>query len=146
MKYQYIQRYTVDVAVGKKKITTMRIDEDSLKKAHDLGLNVTKVCENALKEMISRIEGPKAPKEAEDCPEKPKRQALVGLPGFEPGSRAPEAQSLDQTSRQPLRQTQVEKPFFLISVERTKVPFERLQKRRGQIWRSQLSASLHIVV
>ena len=26
----------------------------------------------------------------------------VGLPGFEPGSRAPEAQSLDQASRQPL--------------------------------------------
>jgi hypothetical protein len=26
---------------------------------------------------------------------------LVGLPGFEPGSIAPEATSLDQTSRQP---------------------------------------------
>ena len=26
---------------------------------------------------------------------------MVGLPGFEPGSRAPEAQSLDQASRQP---------------------------------------------
>jgi hypothetical protein len=26
----------------------------------------------------------------------------VGLPGFEPGSRTPEAQSLDQASRQPL--------------------------------------------
>ena len=28
-------------------------------------------------------------------------QDVVGLPGFEPGSRAPEAHSLDQTSRQP---------------------------------------------
>jgi len=27
---------------------------------------------------------------------------VVGLPGFEPGSRTPEAHSLDQTSRQPL--------------------------------------------
>lgn len=27
---------------------------------------------------------------------------MVGLPGFEPGSIAPEATSLDQTSRQPL--------------------------------------------
>ena len=26
----------------------------------------------------------------------------MGLPGFEPGSKAPEASSLDQTSRQPL--------------------------------------------
>jgi|GEM_PF-6864318 len=30
------------------------------------------------------------------------KTAEVGLPGFEPGSRAPEAQSLDQASRQPL--------------------------------------------
>jgi hypothetical protein len=29
---------------------------------------------------------------------------VVGLPGFEPGSIAPEATSLDQTSRQPLLQ------------------------------------------
>ena len=29
------------------------------------------------------------------------RARVVGLPGFEPGSRAPEAHSLDQTSRQP---------------------------------------------
>jgi hypothetical protein len=31
-------------------------------------------------------------------PQKPRR---MGLPGFEPGSRTPEAHSLDQTSRQP---------------------------------------------
>ena len=29
-------------------------------------------------------------------------KTVVGLPGFEPGSRTPEAHSLDQTSRQPL--------------------------------------------
>ena len=29
------------------------------------------------------------------------KRILVGLPGFEPGSIAPEATSLDQTSRQP---------------------------------------------
>ena len=29
-------------------------------------------------------------------------EKIVGLPGFEPGSRAPEAHSLDQASRQPL--------------------------------------------
>jgi hypothetical protein len=47
----------------------MRIDEDLLQKAHDLGLNVTKVCENALKEIIARIERPISPKELEDFPE-----------------------------------------------------------------------------
>jgi hypothetical protein len=46
----------------------MRIDEDLLQKAHDLGLNVTKVCENALKEMIARIERPISPEKLEDCP------------------------------------------------------------------------------
>jgi hypothetical protein len=55
--------------LGKKKITTMRIDEDLIKKAHDLGLNVTKICENALKVMIARIERPISPKELEDRPE-----------------------------------------------------------------------------
>ena len=45
--------------MGKKKITTMRIDADLLKKAHELGLNVTKVCENALKEAIERMERPR---------------------------------------------------------------------------------------
>ena len=47
----------------------MRIDEELLQKAHGLGLNVTKVCENALKEMIARIERPISPKELEDYPE-----------------------------------------------------------------------------
>ena len=38
----------------------MRLDEDLTKKAHDLGLNVSKVCENALKNAIERLEGGKA--------------------------------------------------------------------------------------
>ena len=46
--------------MGKKKITSMRIDEDLLQKAHELGLNVSKVCENALKEAIERLSSPKS--------------------------------------------------------------------------------------
>jgi len=42
--------------VGQKKITTMRIDEELIKKAHDLGLNVSKISENAIKEAIERME------------------------------------------------------------------------------------------
>ena len=45
--------------VGKRKITTMRLDEDLTKKAHDLGLNVSKICENALKNAIECLEGDK---------------------------------------------------------------------------------------
>jgi post-segregation antitoxin (ccd killing protein) len=39
-----------------KKITTMRIDAELIKKAHDLGLNVSKISENALKEAIEKME------------------------------------------------------------------------------------------
>jgi post-segregation antitoxin (ccd killing protein) len=42
--------------LGKKKMTTMRIDEELIKKAHDLGLNVSKISENAIKEAIERME------------------------------------------------------------------------------------------
>jgi post-segregation antitoxin (ccd killing protein) len=42
--------------LGYKKITTIRIDEDLLKKAHNLGLNVSKISENAIKEAIERME------------------------------------------------------------------------------------------
>jgi post-segregation antitoxin (ccd killing protein) len=42
--------------LGNKKITTIRIDDELLKKAHDLGLNVSKISENAIKEAIERME------------------------------------------------------------------------------------------
>jgi post-segregation antitoxin (ccd killing protein) len=42
--------------LGKKKITTMRIDEELINKAHDLGLNVSKISENAIREAIERME------------------------------------------------------------------------------------------
>jgi len=42
--------------LGKKKITTMRIDAELIKKAHDLGLNVSKISENAIKVAIERME------------------------------------------------------------------------------------------
>ena len=54
--------------MGKRKMTTIRIDEDLLRKAHDLGLNVSKISENALKEMIRRLEGSDNPEKPRDCP------------------------------------------------------------------------------
>jgi hypothetical protein len=41
--------------MGKKKLTTMRLDENLVKDAHELGWNVTKVCENALKSAIEHL-------------------------------------------------------------------------------------------
>jgi post-segregation antitoxin (ccd killing protein) len=43
--------------VGKLKITAIRIDEDDLAKAKNLGINVSQVCRNAVKEAIRRMEG-----------------------------------------------------------------------------------------
>ena len=42
--------------MGKKARTTLTIDADVLKKAHELGLNVSQFCENALKHGINALE------------------------------------------------------------------------------------------
>jgi hypothetical protein len=52
-----------------KKNVTIRIDENLVQKAKEVGLNISKVSENALEETIRRIERPISPKELEDCPE-----------------------------------------------------------------------------
>ena len=51
-----------------KKNVMIRIDANLVHKAKDYGLNISKVSENALNEMIARIERPISPKELEDCP------------------------------------------------------------------------------
>jgi post-segregation antitoxin (ccd killing protein) len=40
----------------RRKMTTIRIKPELIRKAHDMGLNVSKVSENALKEAIRRLE------------------------------------------------------------------------------------------
>jgi post-segregation antitoxin (ccd killing protein) len=44
--------------MGKVKLT-LTVDADVVKKARDLGLNLSKVCENALNDYIKRLEAPK---------------------------------------------------------------------------------------
>lgn len=43
--------------MAKTKLISMRIDENLHKKAKNLGLNITKVCENALRDAVARLEG-----------------------------------------------------------------------------------------
>jgi len=45
-----------------KKNVMIRIDAEIVKKAKDLGLNISKISENALKEYIKRLEGSNHPK------------------------------------------------------------------------------------
>ena len=66
--------------MGKKVVTSIRIDEEVLKEAKEIGLNISKICENALKEAIRRLKG-----------EKPSKNSFLGFiskvapgVGFEP--------------------------------------------------------------
>jgi hypothetical protein len=52
-----------------KKNVMIRIDANLVQKAKELGLNISKISENALNDMIARIERPVSPKNREDCPE-----------------------------------------------------------------------------
>ena len=53
-----IQIFRNVTILGKKIVTSIRIDEEVFRKAKDLGLSVSKVAENALKEAIRRLESP----------------------------------------------------------------------------------------
>jgi len=43
--------------MAKTKITSIRVDEKVFRDAKELGLNISKVAENALKDAISRLKG-----------------------------------------------------------------------------------------
>jgi post-segregation antitoxin (ccd killing protein) len=43
--------------MGKAVVTSIRVDEDVLREAKALGLNVSKVAENALREAVRRLKG-----------------------------------------------------------------------------------------
>lgn len=43
--------------MGKAIVTSIRIDEEVFREAKELGLNVSKITENALKEAIRRLKG-----------------------------------------------------------------------------------------
>jgi len=45
-----------------KKMTTIRIDPEILRKAHELGINISKACENSLRILIQAIENAQSPK------------------------------------------------------------------------------------
>jgi post-segregation antitoxin (ccd killing protein) len=54
--FNYIYNTILVNELGKKKTTTMRIDEELIKKAHAIGLNVSKISENAIREAIEKME------------------------------------------------------------------------------------------
>ncbi len=84
--------------MGKVKLT-LSIEEEVVEKAKDMGLNLSKVCENALIDIIKRIERPLSQNSGVNYPKTgQKGNVLVLRPGFEPGSRAREARMLGRTT------------------------------------------------
>ena len=86
-----------------RKLISIRIDPKIFQKARELSLNISKTCENSLKQEIQRLANANSETNCiSTCDSTSPQPRLVGPPGFEPGSRAPEAQSLDHASRRPL--------------------------------------------
>jgi len=74
-----------------KKRVSINLPPELVKEARELGLNISKIAENALREYIRRL---KASNKQTDCNRGVKgggNPLMVLRPGFEPGSRAREA-------------------------------------------------------
>ena len=70
--------------MGKKKTICLYVDEDVVQEAKELGLNLSKTFENALKDMIARIKGTAH----SDCPKNAKKAGLGGIEPPTPGLKA----------------------------------------------------------
>jgi post-segregation antitoxin (ccd killing protein) len=66
-----------------KKNVMIRIDDELIRKAKEYGLNISKISQNALKDMIDRIERPIQQNNSKKCPESSKNDLVRGV-GFEP--------------------------------------------------------------
>ena len=66
--------------MGKVKLT-LTVDEDVIEKARRLGLNISKVCENALIDMIGRIESPNRPERSGSSFNASSQEGLNGASG-----------------------------------------------------------------
>ncbi len=67
-----------------RRVTSIRVDEDVFREAKELGLNISKVSENALREAVRKLKG-------ENCRSIRNSRSIssmkkAGPPGFEPGT------------------------------------------------------------
>ena len=69
--------------------TTVKVDKKLVKKAHEVGLNASKICENALEKAIEAIEGTSGESSSRgnrDNPSKSRTKIMVRGKGFEPSN------------------------------------------------------------
>ena len=72
-----------------KKNVMIRIDENLLHEAKEYGLNISKVSENALKDMIDRLEGSNSRERPKSSSESAKKSRLVARERFGLSSAGP---------------------------------------------------------
>ena len=85
-----------------KKKVYINLPPEIVEKARKHGLNISKVSETALIDMINRIEGSKNPDNPDSSVNASSQEGLVVRPpGFGPGLPAWQADVLDQARRQP---------------------------------------------
>ena len=77
---------------------SLSVDSEIYAKSHALGINVSKACENYLKELINAIENRN---NMNVLGKASSQEGLVRSPRFEPGSSAWQADVLDQTRLRP---------------------------------------------
>ena len=110
-------KYNCKYSGGKRKmrkLVTIRIDPNVWQKARETGLNISKTCENSLKQEIQRLKNANPETNCiSTCDSTSQQPRLVGPPGFEPGSREPKSQSLDHASRRPLLKANIDFLIFL---------------------------------
>ena len=85
--------------MGEKTISTIYVDEDVLKTAKEMGLNISKTCENALKLAIEQLKPIYGNNNPQNLLKNTPNDHMVGPGRFERPSRESESRSLDQTSR-----------------------------------------------
>jgi hypothetical protein len=67
-----------------KKNVTIRVEEKVVKEAQEVGLNVSRVCENALKEAIKRLKSDNCPAPSERPTSQDHESQVAPGKGFEP--------------------------------------------------------------
>ena len=101
--FVYIKLYKV-LGMGKLKLTAIWIDEEDLEKAKKVGINISQICRNAVKEAIRRMEGPITQEKFKNVSNSgPQKNQMVRLPGFEPGLPAWQSSEQCECAKQSLR-------------------------------------------
>ena len=86
--------------MGKKTKLTIYVDSNVIQKAKEIGLNLSKTCENALVEAIRRLESPISQNTAIKT-NNSKKADMVGRAGFEPATSSAPGWNHDHARRPP---------------------------------------------